>query len=290
MVVGAVQSEVRGRRCANRLATWRSSLPLDGAIDVAAVLRAPSAGLPGRRSGLDNPPGSRKPERWQDVEELLRPRHLGVTAINLQYISGAAGRGRSDHRQAGRSSVPESSSTRPTKSTSWMRRRSRDGRRPGCCAELRELALLLAADVVDRQLEDYLDCARHPANWGTQERILVCMTPRSNARAHAGERAAQRRSLPRRAARGLREAAGPERGGPGALDEHLALARELGAEVHCLKGDDSSTTAPRVRARAAHHAALHRPHCNATAVPVEKSDRRRRRHGRPRLSAFGGRS
>ena len=60
-------------------------------------------------------------------------------------------------------------------------------------AELRELALLLAADVVDRQLQEYLDSHGVSANWGAQERILVCLTPRSNARAHAGKRPAQRR-------------------------------------------------------------------------------------------------
>src|SRR5208337_4539251 len=48
-------------------------------------------------------------------------------------------------------------------------------------AELRELALLLAADVVDRQLQEYLNSHGVAARWGAQERILVCLTPRSNA-------------------------------------------------------------------------------------------------------------
>ena len=48
-------------------------------------------------------------------------------------------------------------------------------------AELRELALLLAADVVERQLQEYLDAHGVAARWGAQERILVCLTPRSNA-------------------------------------------------------------------------------------------------------------
>ena len=47
-------------------------------------------------------------------------------------------------------------------------------------SELREVALLLAADVVDKQLERYL--ARHgiEQSWGTQERIMVCLSPGSN--------------------------------------------------------------------------------------------------------------
>src|SRR5436305_1360956 len=48
-------------------------------------------------------------------------------------------------------------------------------------AELREIALLLAADIVDRQLEDYLKQHGITGSYGAQERILMCMTPRSSA-------------------------------------------------------------------------------------------------------------
>jgi two-component system sensor histidine kinase KdpD len=47
-------------------------------------------------------------------------------------------------------------------------------------ASLRELALLLAADVVDRQLERYLKEHGVSQPLGAQERLLVCITPRSN--------------------------------------------------------------------------------------------------------------
>jgi two-component system sensor histidine kinase KdpD len=50
-------------------------------------------------------------------------------------------------------------------------------------SQLRERALLLTADVVDRQLEAYLELHGIEASWGTQERILVCMTPRASAAA-----------------------------------------------------------------------------------------------------------
>jgi two-component system sensor histidine kinase KdpD len=40
---------------------------------------------------------------------------------------------------------------------------------------------LLTANVVDRQLEAYLRLNGIQSTWGTQERILVCMTPRANA-------------------------------------------------------------------------------------------------------------
>jgi two-component system sensor histidine kinase KdpD len=48
-------------------------------------------------------------------------------------------------------------------------------------AILRELALVAAADVVDRQLERYLEHHGVQSQWGTQERILVCVTARSDA-------------------------------------------------------------------------------------------------------------
>ena len=64
-------------------------------------------------------------------------------------------------------------------------------------ALLRSHALLLTADVVDRQLEEYLRLHNLESSWGSQERILVAMTPRANAAAVAGERPAKRRPLPR---------------------------------------------------------------------------------------------
>ena len=45
---------------------------------------------------------------------------------------------------------------------------------PASSASLRELALVLAANVVDRQLQGYLSSHGIAATWGVQERILVC--------------------------------------------------------------------------------------------------------------------
>ena len=39
---------------------------------------------------------------------------------------------------------------------------------------------MLAADVVDHQLTDYLDWHGIRQQYGTHERILVCITPRAN--------------------------------------------------------------------------------------------------------------
>jgi two-component system sensor histidine kinase KdpD len=48
-------------------------------------------------------------------------------------------------------------------------------------SELRELALLLTAEVVDAQLETYVHAHGIEPVFGTHERFLVCMTPHSNA-------------------------------------------------------------------------------------------------------------
>ena len=47
--------------------------------------------------------------------------------------------------------------------------------------KLREMALVLAADVVDHQLTNYLECHGIRQHFGAQERILVCLTADSNA-------------------------------------------------------------------------------------------------------------
>ncbi len=61
-------------------------------------------------------------------------------------------------------------------------------------SELRELALLLTAEVVDAQLESYVHAHGIEPVFGTHERFLVCMTPHSNAPAmiESGERNKER--------------------------------------------------------------------------------------------------
>src|SRR5260370_4742732 len=99
-------------------------------------------------------------------------------------------------------------------------------------AELRDLTLLLAADVVDRQLQQYLDSHGVSVSWGTQERILVCLTPRSNARAmlESGQRNARRFHGALLAA--YVEQPNFDPADPARLDEYLALPREVGCHLH----------------------------------------------------------
>jgi two-component system sensor histidine kinase KdpD len=161
-------------------------------IDVSVVLRRrPQVCL---IDGLayDNPPGSRHAKRYQDVEALRAAGISVLTSINIEFIEEQqpaieriTGRTRTE-------TVPQrvidsadevvvvdappdvlGESTGPVDSAL----------RAHQLAQLRERALLLAADVVDRQLEAYLELHGIEPTWGTQERILVCMTPRANAAA-----------------------------------------------------------------------------------------------------------
>jgi two-component system, OmpR family, sensor histidine kinase KdpD len=195
----------------------------------------------------DNPPGSRNPQRWQDVEDLLDRGIAVITAVNLQHIREQQ---LDVERLTGKRasySIPEAFLREADEievvdaaPESLLGRTGGGANRPDSrvLAELRELALLLAADVVDRQLLEYLEEHCVTARWGAQERILVCLTPRSNAEAmlRSGHRNALRFHGALLVAYVEQPALRAE--DRTRLDAHLALARELGAEVHSLCGPD----------------------------------------------------
>jgi two-component system sensor histidine kinase KdpD len=147
-----------------------------------------------------NPPGSKHPHRWQDVEELREAGISVITSINIQYI---AERQREIEIIRGKSvadSVPESFIQTADEievvdaTPEYCATRSIEGDEQRQLSELREIALVLAADVVDHQLEEYLHHQGGAQSYGAQERILVCVTPRSSAREmiHRARRQADR--------------------------------------------------------------------------------------------------
>ncbi len=171
-------------------------------IDLERILRRRPAVCLIDGLAWDNPPESRNAHRWQDVELLLEAGISVLTSVNLQYIEEYS------ERVAGITGKP----VRETVPLAFIHRADEieivdapamDALRQVADAAsdrenqlkaLRELALLAAADVVDRQLEAYLESAGIPAQWGTQERILVCITARSDASEMiaSGERNARR--------------------------------------------------------------------------------------------------
>ena len=164
-------------------------------MDLPAILqRRPSVCLV---DGLayNNPPGSRHGRRYEDVEELLEHGISVLTSINLEYIAEQQEFVREIVGTAPTDTVPQSFVVSADEVVvvdappeTVLSERDHDGRILQArlaqqLSQLRGRALLLTADVVDRQLESYLALHGIESSWGTQERILVCMTPRADATA-----------------------------------------------------------------------------------------------------------
>jgi two-component system sensor histidine kinase KdpD len=154
-------------------------------IDVAGVLRRKPQVCLVDGLAYDNPPGSRHPRRSDDVREIVGAGISVITTINLEYID--------DQREFVKSVLGEASSG-DVVDREFINRADEvevvdatpDAAMPDRTRQLallRPRALLVTADVVDRQLEAYLSLHGLQSSWGSQERILVAMTPRANAAA-----------------------------------------------------------------------------------------------------------
>lgn len=219
-------------------------------LDVEAILkRHPQVCLVDELA-YDNPPGSRHPKRWRDVHELVNNGITVVTAINLQHIAEHQDAAEKITGKRPAQTVPEKF-IRTADEIVLVDAPPEDLRSRGASAgvadtdrlsAMRELALLLAAEVVDEQLKRYLQSHGIEMLLGSQERILVCITPRSNARRmlESGKRNADRFHCDLLALYVKQEYLSKE--DEAAVKSHIALARRLGAEVHFLSGQDSVGT------------------------------------------------
>jgi two-component system, OmpR family, sensor histidine kinase KdpD len=208
-------------------------------VDVQAILqRRPQVCL---IDGLayDNPPGSRNSHRWQDVEELLAAGITIVASVNLQHID--------DQREV----VEKLTGKRVTQTIPREFLNTADEivivDAPSEAATerrsaLREMALVLSADVIDAGLQRYMHSHGISQLGGAHERLLICLTPRANvermmttarrnaARFHCDMLAAYVRQP------GLSDA------DQKALEQGLAKARKDGAQVEVLEGEDPVET------------------------------------------------
>lgn len=221
------------------------------AIDVGAVLRRRPEIVLVDGLAYSNPRGSRHPQRWQDVEDVLAAGISVVTSVNLQFVAEKQAQVAAIIGRSVGDSVPESFLRTADEieivdappeycmsrlagadpSTADVVRLERQ------LSELREIALLLAAEVVDQQLGDYLRRAGIEHVYGTHERILVCITPHSSAALmiHRGRRQADRfhgELYVVHARQQLNEA------DQAVLAGNLALARSAGAVVEVLDDGD----------------------------------------------------
>jgi two-component system, OmpR family, sensor histidine kinase KdpD len=173
--------------------------------------------------------------RWQDVEELLENGINVVGSVNLQHID--------DQREA-----VERLTGRPVRETiprEFLNTADEivvvDAPTEGAPPELvslREMALVLSADVIDAGLQRYLQAHDIEPRWRTHERFLVCLTPRANADRMI---TSARQSAARFHCDVLAIYARPTNSSEKDhrdMEEILAHARSAGARVDVLDADD----------------------------------------------------
>ena len=223
-------------------------------IDVPAVIRRrPQVAL---IDGLayENPPGSANAHRWEDVEQLLDAGISVVTTVNLQYLEKHQDEVERITGKRATTTIPRGFLDKSADeivvsdapATESVERAAESQDRAALLAEqhklsrLRELALLVAAGVIDRQLESYLRSHGMDQPWGVQERILVCITPRSNAAQmlESGRRNADRFQGEFYVVYVQQPALSEQ--DQMILQENLDYAHKLGADVEVLKGADAA--------------------------------------------------
>jgi two-component system, OmpR family, sensor histidine kinase KdpD len=224
-------------------------------IDVPAVIRRhPQVAL---IDGLayENPPNSPNAYRWQDAEQLVEAGISVITTVNLQYLeklhdevervtgmrtSSVIPRGFLD-RLADEIVVVDAPAVESLSQGAATEDKTAQLAEQHKLSRLRELALLVAAGVVDHQLESYLRAHGMAQPWGVWERILVCVTPRSHAAQmlESGRRNADR-FHGELYALSLQQAvlSDEERS---MLQKNLDYASSLGAEVQILNGLDAES-------------------------------------------------
>jgi two-component system sensor histidine kinase KdpD len=219
-------------------------------IDVNAILRRHPQVCLVDGLAYDNPPASPHAKRWQDVQQLLAAGISVISTVNLQFIEEL----RDDVERITGKEVSDTIPLRFVKMADeievvdappemcqeggFMGRVANGASSQQRLSELREMALLLAADVVDHQLESYLERHGIEQLWGAQERILVCVTPRVSAAAmiESGRRNADRFHGELFVVYVNEPDLTPK--DRTALDANLSLARKLGAQVHLLDSEE----------------------------------------------------
>lgn len=222
-------------------------------IDVEALIRRHPGVCVIDGLAYDNPPGDRNATRWQDVQDLLDAGIKVIASINIQYIAELREQVSEITGKRVKETVPvsfiESASeielvdAPPEEPIERSAEQQVDAaKRAQQLSRLREMALVLTADVVDHQLVEYLGRHGIQQQFHTQERILVCVTPRANIhemmetaliiadRFHA-ELIVAYVNQPRLSQEDQ-----------AALEERLTIARAAGAHVEILEGDDPAAT------------------------------------------------
>ncbi len=252
VVVGAIQPQVPAE--VEPLLRKLEVVPLKlvgggAAIDVDALIQRHPATCVIDGLAYDNPPGLRNPTRWQDVKDLLEAGINVIASINVQYVCELreqveAITGKHVNQTVPLSFIqsadeveivdapPEAPMERSADEQVEIRKREER------LSKLRELALVVTADIVDHQLNDYLERHAIKQHFGAHERILVCITPRANLQEmlEIAQITAKRFHGELTVAYVKQANISPE--DQSALDARLAIANAAGAHVEILEGND----------------------------------------------------
>ena len=246
VVVGWIQA-----KGAERLKEWIRDLEVippakvngENQLDVEAILRRKPEVCFIDELAWHNPPGSIHAHRWQDVEQLVNAGINVVTALNLQYVAEQQDDVERITGSRASLSVPQEfvqsadeivivDVSLDALSECGVVKSRLDAQQ---CSELRELALLLAAEVVDAQLLRYMKRHGIRQSWSAHERILVCITPKTDARPMIESAARAAARFHGEWAAIYVEEQDLTREAQERVEELLEYAHKLGAEIQILK-------------------------------------------------------
>ncbi len=215
-----------------------------------------------------NAPGSRHPKRYQDVVELLDAGIDVFTTLNVQHIESRADAVRQITGAPVHETVSDSVFDLADQielvdlTPEALRERLAEGKvylgeRAATAAEnffkdtnltaLRELALRFVAERVDKRLRELRGVGLVSTVWRSGERLLVAVgsSPSSTQLVRWTRRMAAAQGAAWIAV-SVESTRPPDAGGQRRLEQNLALARELGAEIVVTHDDDVAAALVRV--------------------------------------------
>ncbi|HVO63266.1 MAG TPA: universal stress protein [Terriglobales bacterium] len=207
-------------------------------IDVPAILRRHPQVCVIDGLAYDSP-WARHAHRWQDVDELLASGITVVASVNLQHIDDQRERVEKLTGLSVTETIPRQFLY--TADEIVVVDAPADDNIPEL-SQLRQMALVLSAEVIDAGLQRYLQAHEIEPSWHTHERFLVCLTPRANAERMI---ASARQSAARFHCDVLAVSVKQPNLGEAeekAIQENLDRARSAGARVDVLEGDDPVET------------------------------------------------
>src|SRR5215475_11176179 len=153
VIIGAIQPQCSAE--IERLITKHEripTLPVDGrqVLDIESILRRHPQVVVIDGLAYTNPAGSRHAERWEEIEELLNHGISVMTSVNLHYIHEL------------QDEVAGITGKRPAETVplDFLKRADDievvDAPAKANLSRLREMALLVAAEVVETELRSYL--------------------------------------------------------------------------------------------------------------------------------------